>query len=107
MSETVCCVCGKERAVKLIGSRPFCEEHYRAATYERSGIWRSLVILIVAMAVFVGAVYLGVQVVKPVFTSTTLLITGLALALVPAAIWLVFFYQQDRVEPDPKGYVIG
>jgi len=107
MPETLCCVCDKERAVKMIGQRPFCEAHYRAATYERSGLWRSLLIQIVVMAVFVGLVYLGVEIIKPVFTATSLLVTGLVLAFVPAAIWLAFFYQQDRVEPDPKGYVLG
>jgi len=44
---------------------------------------------------------------KPVFTTSTLLLTGVFLALVPAAIWLVFFYMQDRVEPEPKHYVLG
>jgi RsiW-degrading membrane proteinase PrsW (M82 family) len=26
---------------------------------------------------------------------------------VPSAIWLAFFYQSDRLEPEPKGYVLG
>ncbi len=33
--------------------------------------------------------------------------TGVFLAIVPAAIWLVFFYLQDRAEPEPKGFVLG
>ena len=107
MPETLCCVCHQQPAVKYIGQRPFCEEHYRAATYERAGIWRSLLILLVAMAAFVGLVYVGMLVVQPVFTATSLLVTGMLLAIVPALIWLAFFYQQDRVEPDPKGYVLG
>jgi hypothetical protein len=28
------------------------------------------------------------------------------LALVPAALWLIFFYQQDRLEPEPVGNVV-
>ncbi len=107
MSETLCCVCNTQPAVKMIGKRPFCEQHYRAATYARPGVWRALIIQLVALGVYVGLVYAGVQVLQPVFTATSLLVTGVVLAIIPALIWLGFFYQQDRVEPDPKGYVLG
>src|SRR5688500_5998860 len=32
---------------------------------------------------------------------------ALGLAAVPAALWLGFFYLQDRHEPEPKDFVIG
>ncbi len=107
MPETLCCVCHKQPAVKYIGQRPFCEEHYRAATYERAGIWRTLIIQLIALGVFIGLVYVGVLVFQHVVTAASLLVTGVVLAIIPALIWLAFFYQQDRVEPDPKGYVLG
>jgi RsiW-degrading membrane proteinase PrsW (M82 family) len=44
---------------------------------------------------------------EPTLEGGALVVTGIILALVPAAIWLVFFYLQDRVEPEPKRYVIG
>lgn len=34
-------------------------------------------------------------------------VAALALAAVPAALWLGYFYLQDRVEPEPKHYVAG
>jgi RsiW-degrading membrane proteinase PrsW (M82 family) len=34
-------------------------------------------------------------------------LTGVFLALVPAAIWLTFFYMQDRAEPEPKSFILG
>jgi RsiW-degrading membrane proteinase PrsW (M82 family) len=34
-------------------------------------------------------------------------LTGAFLSLVPAGIWLVFFYLQDRAEPEPKGFVLA
>lgn len=34
-------------------------------------------------------------------------VLALAMALVPAALWLGFFYLQDRHEPEPKGFVAG
>ncbi len=98
MAENPCCICGKN-GEKLIGKRWFCAEHYERATYERRGSWRSLLALVVVLIVFVVAVYALDAVIKPVFTGTTLVLVGIVLALVPAAIWLAFFYQQDRLEP--------
>ena len=106
MPENVCCVCGKE-GVQAIDKRWFCREHFESATHERLGSWKSLVGLIVALIVFVGAVYALDAIIKPVFTASTLVLTGVVLAVVPAAIWLAFFYQQDRLEPEPVGYVLG
>ncbi len=74
---------------------------------ERKHVWRDEFLLIISLIVFVGVVYALDSALKPVFTTSTLLLTGVFLALVPAAIWLVFFYMQDRVEPEPKHYVLG
>jgi protease PrsW len=75
--------------------------------HERKHIWRDEVLLIVSLVVFVGIVYALDNAIQPVFTQTSLVLTGVFLALVPAAIWLVFFYMQDRVEPEPKGFVLA
>lgn len=75
--------------------------------HERKHVWRDEILLIVGLIVFVGIVYAVDGAVQPVFTNTTLLLTGVFLALVPAAIWLIFFYMQDRAEPEPKGFVLG
>ncbi len=32
---------------------------------------------------------------------------GVILAVIPALLWLGFFYRQDRLEPEPKGYILG
>lgn len=75
--------------------------------HERKHIWRDEFVLIISLIVFVGVVYALDGAIQPVFTPNTLLFTGIVLALIPAAIWLVFFYMQDRAEPEPKGYVLG
>lgn len=75
--------------------------------HERKHVWRDEILLIVVMCVFVGIVYALDGALKPQFTPSTLLLTGVFLALVPAFIWLVFFYLQDRAEPEPKGFVLG
>ncbi|WKZ37026.1 MAG: PrsW family glutamic-type intramembrane protease [Anaerolineales bacterium] len=77
------------------------------AVHERKHIWRDEFLLIVSLVVFVGIVYALDNAIQPVFTPTALLLTGAFLALVPAGIWLVFFYLQDRAEPEPKGFVLA
>lgn len=77
------------------------------AVHERKHVWRDEFLLIVSLIVFVGIVYALDAALKPVFTASSLLLSGVFLALIPAAIWLVFFYMQDRIEPEPKGYVMG
>jgi RsiW-degrading membrane proteinase PrsW (M82 family) len=106
MPENTWCVCG-EPGVHSLGGRWFCDRHHRTATRERAGAWRSNLGLIVALIVFVGLVYALDAFIHPSFTPTTLLLTGVALALVPAVIWLAVFYQQDRIEPEPKQFVLG
>ena len=77
------------------------------ALHERKHVWRDEFLLIISLIVFVGVVYALDGAIKPVFTTSTLLLTGVFLALVPAAIWLTFFYLQDRLEPEPKGFVLA
>ncbi len=68
----------------------------------RRSIWVSSLITLLGLAVFVG---ISVLIPRPV-DSTSVLLVSLFLALVPAVIWLVFFYQQDRSEPEPKRLVV-
>jgi len=75
--------------------------------HERKHIWRDEFLLIIGLCVFVGIVYALDNALNPVFTPTTLLLTGVFLALVPASIWMIFFYMQDSAEPEPKGFVMG
>lgn len=77
------------------------------AIHERKHIWRDEFLLIIGLCVFVGIVYALDNALNPVFTPTTLLLTGIFLALVPAFIWMIFFYMQDSAEPEPKGFVAG
>jgi RsiW-degrading membrane proteinase PrsW (M82 family) len=79
----------------------------RKAPQERSHVWRDEFLLIISLIVFVVLVYALDKAIKPVFTTSTLILTGVFLALVPAAIWMTFFYLQDRLEPEPKGFVLA
>jgi RsiW-degrading membrane proteinase PrsW (M82 family) len=105
MPDQVCCVCG-EPSVSMIGRRWFCEKHFQSATRERPHTWKNSVLLVVGLVVFVGIVYILDLLLHPALTGTGLILAGVLLALVPAFIWLLFFYLQDRLEPEPKGYIL-
>ena len=106
MPDQVCCVCG-DPATGRIGQRWFCDKHLRSATRERPHTWRNSILLVVVLVVFVGVVYALDKLLHPALTGSTLILAGVLLALVPAFIWLVFFYLQDRLEPEPKGYILA
>jgi len=61
---------------------------------------------ILALVFFVVVVYGLDTLLNPQFTGFPLVLTGVVLALVPAVIWLGFFYRRDRLEPEPKGMVL-
>lgn len=65
----------------------------------RTSFWRSALASLVGLGLFVAFVALIPQ---PRLEGVPLVLLGIVLALVPAAIWLAFFYHQDRREPEPK-----
>lgn len=65
--------------------------------------WRSGLASLVGIAVFITVMGLIPQ---PSYGGIPLLAVGTVLALVPALLWLIFFYQQDRKEPEPKRVVL-
>jgi protease PrsW len=72
----------------------------------RESVWQADLISLVSLVLFVLAVF-GLEAwIKPVFTNTSLVLTGIALAIVPAILWLAFFYRRDLLEPEPKSMVI-
>ena len=73
--------------------------------HDRS-LLRSSLVTFIGLAIFLAIVYLIELVVKPQFSQTGIILVGIVMALVPAVLWLGFFYQQDRREPEPKSLVI-
>lgn len=78
---------------------------YAKAARLRPGVWRSAVIALIALLVFVAAVVGIDMALQPQLSGFALLVVGIVLAVVPAVLWLIFFYLQDRVEPEPVGHV--
>jgi RsiW-degrading membrane proteinase PrsW (M82 family) len=81
--------------------------HQPAALRARLHVWRDELVLISGLLVFVGIVYALNSVFNTLLSGTNLLAAGVIIALVPAFIWLAFFYLQDRLEPEPKQFVLG
>ena len=79
----------------------------QAALPARSHVWRDELMLIVGLLVFVGIVYALDSAFHTFLTGSNLLVAGVVIAFVPAFIWLAFFYLQDRLEPEPKQFVLG
>lgn len=109
MQRRICCVCHipVDESAKTIGQRYYCDVHYQKVTQDRRGMWLSTLVGIVALLVFVGLVALIVNATQPALAGTPLVLVGVVLALVPALIWLGIFYQQDRLEAEPKRYILG
>lgn len=100
-----CRVCSQAATHKL-GQYAFCDEHYAKAVHQRKGLWRVDLLTILLLVLFVVLVYLFSLNVKPAFTPDGLILAGIVLSLVPAGLWLWFFYRRDQLEPEPKGMVI-
>jgi len=98
-----CCVCHEpvEPPYHVLGQRVYCERHYARVNKPHPGFWRAGVLQIVAMGVFAALVTLIAESIGAL-EGTPLIIAGWFLAIVPTALWLVYFYQQDRLEPEPK-----
>ncbi|MEX1171836.1 MAG: PrsW family glutamic-type intramembrane protease [Chloroflexota bacterium] len=101
-----CRICD-EPATQSIGEYAFCERHFERASRERRGGWQADVASIVLLVGFVAVVFAIDELVRPRFTGTALTLIGLVLAVVPAVIWLAFFYRRDRLEPEPRTMVLG
>jgi len=101
-----CCICGEpvEPPYHMIGQRVYCARHYALVNKPHTGFWSAGLIQILVVGLF-SAVVAFVAGLLPPLSGAPLVLAGLFLALVPAALWLVFFYRQDRLEPEPKARI--
>jgi len=102
----MCCICEEpvEEPYNILGGRYYCAKHYAVVNKPHVGFWRAGVIQIVGMAIFSVIVAALAGNLGPL-DRTAQLISGLFLAIVPSALWLWYFYRQDRLEPEPKTYI--
>jgi RsiW-degrading membrane proteinase PrsW (M82 family) len=109
VDQRCCCVCEKpvDDDAPCLGSKVYCPEHYAKMSRARGSVWRSGIVTLVGLVAFAGFVALVARWTRPTLEGPTLALVGSVLALVPAILWLFFFYVQDVLEPEPKPYVIA
>ncbi len=109
MRTLTCCVCHTplESDAPHLGNRAYCPRHWAALSHDRTGIWRSGLMNVAAVVLFALAAALLAGAAQPAWTGAGLTLAGVVLSLIPAVLWLAFFYAQDRLEPEPKAYVAG
>lgn len=98
-----CCICGEPQTppYKVMGRRVYCARHYAVVNREHPSFWRTSLAQILLMAAFSLVVGLIANAIGPL-EGLPLLISGVFLAVVPTALWLAYFYREDRLEPEPK-----
>jgi RsiW-degrading membrane proteinase PrsW (M82 family) len=104
MSDTKpCCVCGDpvEPPYNIIGQRVYCDRHYAVLNKPHPGFWRAGLFQIVGMGLFSAIVALAANTLG-MPSGAGLILVGILLAVIPTALWLIYFYRQDRLEPEPK-----
>ncbi len=105
----ICVVCHRpiDGQVFTLGGRTYDAEHYRGLAGENKAAAMPLLVAVGGIVVFAAIVAVLGGLVSGGLTGSVLLGAGVVIAVVPALIWLAAFYQQDRLEPEPKEYVFG
>jgi protease PrsW len=69
-------------------------------------LWKTGIINLLFQVIFLLALYFWGNDIQIGFSGITKVIFCLVFVLVPCIIWTLFFYLQDRIEPEPTQYVI-
>jgi len=101
--QLTCCVCGElvSPPYNIVRQRVYCDRHFAILDRDNRAFWRTTIVQIVVMAVFSLGVILLSNYVGPIEDPWRVPV-GLLLVLVPTALWLYYFYLQDRAQPEPK-----
>lgn len=94
--------------IYTLGGRQYTEAQFRNLARENKAAAGPILLTVGAVVIFAALVALVFGLFPDLrFTGTWLVVAGVVMAIVPAAIWLLAFYVQDRLEPEPKSYVLG
>ena len=72
----------------------------------RRAFWTAGGVQIIALLLFVAIVTVIARFLPSTLSGAWLTLAGVVVAIVPAIVWLTFFYQQDSLEHEPKGYIV-
>lgn len=104
-----CCICDAPVAGegRTLAGRTYCVRHFERIAHDNKAAMLPIVYEVGALVVFAALVALIASMVDLSPTGPMLVLLGVVLAIVPAAIWLMAFYRLDRFEPEPKHHVLG
>ncbi len=74
-------------------------------TKTKMGLWLSTFISIVGLLLIVLISYIIEKTLDPNINKSALTLISIIIAIIPPFLWLTIFYQQDRLNPEPKSYV--
>lgn len=75
--------------------------------HNRTGLWASIAFELFGLLLFVAIFNFLLPNLGDNLAGVGLILLGLIFSLVPAALWLIFFYRMDRLEPEPKRMVFN
>ncbi|MGE5264530.1 MAG: PrsW family intramembrane metalloprotease [Acidobacteriota bacterium] len=98
-----CCICDEPVSppYNRLGGRVYCDRHFANVNKPHMGYWRAGVLQIVLMGVFSAVVAVLADNLGEL-DSGALIVAGVILAIIPTALWLIYFYREDQLEPEPK-----
>jgi RsiW-degrading membrane proteinase PrsW (M82 family) len=98
-----CCICDEPVSppYNRLGGRVYCDRHFANVNKPHMGYWRAGVLQIVLMGVFSAIVAVLADNLGEL-DSGAQIVAGVILAIIPTALWLVYFYREDQLEPEPK-----
>lgn len=73
---------------------------------DRRGLWVASMLELLGLVLFVGLFNFLLPNLGQRLDGLPLILLGLAMSLVPAALWMLFFHRLDRLEPEPKGKIV-
>lgn len=92
---------------RLLGGRCYCAEHYARVASGSRGTWPSMLVLLAALLGFGLAMQVIGPALTPLLSGAWQLVVGLLLSLLPALLWLLVFQRLDRLEEEPRQYLLG
>lgn len=107
MERERCGRCGRDLGADREGTY-YCEPCLQTLTLSGSGgMWQATLAVLVVL--FLGGASLAIlaPTLGETITGSGRVLLGLVLTIVPALLWLFFFYSQDRLEPEPHTYVVS
>lgn len=101
-----CCITGEPvyPPYNILGGRVYSDKAFAAINRPHTGYWRSVLLQVVGMALFALIVAVLANLLGDL-TDAGRIVLGLFLAIVPTVLWLLYFYRQDRLEPEPKAHL--